>query len=176
MVLKNLISDNNRLIPSNPDGYLRRRLIESIDSAKDMICASSFLLADREIIDAFLRASSRGRRVYLLTASEIQLLNEPRIDNEFDQDRLQDHLRMMQELAGRVLVRTGENFHSKFLLVDPHDDARGFLLTANLTFEALTRNVELSIELNSTEVRDLYRQFLIGFWQESSNELLHQGV
>jgi cardiolipin synthase len=49
------------------------------------------------------------------------------------------------------------------------------LLTANLTTEALTRNVELGIQLTSSESYDLYQQFLIGFWRESSSELLEPG-
>ena len=51
----------------------------------------------------------------------------------------------------------------KFLLTDPKTrNARGFLLTANLTPEALIRNPEIAIELNSDEAQDLFRQFLIG--------------
>jgi cardiolipin synthase A/B len=173
---RNLESGNNRLIVAGPDWQLHKRIINTINSAKEIICVSSFLLADKEVIDALLNASSVGKRVYVLTASEVQLRNESKVDNEFDQDRLKDHLQIMQELAGRVLVRTGENFHSKFLIVDPNDEnAKGFLFTANLTLEALVRNVELGVELTPFEARDLFRQFLIGFWRESSSELLDPG-
>ncbi len=34
------------------------------------------------------------------------------------------------------------------------------------------RNPEMAIELNRDEAQDLFRQFLIGFWEESQNELL----
>ena len=173
---KNLGSGNNRLLVAGPDRHLHGRIIDAIYSSREIICVSSFLLADREVIDALLVASSIGKRVYVLTASEVQLRNESKADNEFDQDRLKDHLQIMQELAGRVLVRTWENFHSKFLIVDPNDEnAKGFLFTANLTSEALVRNVELGVELTPFEARDLFRQFLIGFWRESTSELLDSG-
>jgi len=165
-----------KIIETDSTGFLRNRLVMMLDSAKDSICVASFLIADSYIIQAMLRASERGVRVYLLTASETQLLREPKEDNEFDALRLKEHIRTLEQLAGRVLVRTGENLHSKFVLVDPQSSqAQGFLLTANLTSEALTRNVEIGVELDSDEVHDLFRQFLIGFWIESSNELLEPG-
>ena len=170
-------SGGAKILQAESTGTLRGRLVGMLDSASETFCVCSFLLADGPTIRALLRASERGVRVYVLTASEVQLQKEPRIDNEFDVARLEEHIRTLQELAGRVLVRTGESFHSKFVLVDPSlKEARGFLLTANLTEEALTRNVELGVQLDAKETRDLYRQFLIGFWQESSNELLDRGL
>ena len=165
-----------RVILVDQAGAVRGRLVSLVDGAKKVVCACSFLIADEYVVKALLRAHERGVRVYLLTASENQLLKEPRADSEFDIERLQDHVKTLRSLAGRVLVRTGEHFHSKFVLVDPNGtEARGVLLTANLTAEALTRNVEAAVELDPAEVRDLFRQFLVGFWTESSNELLDQG-
>ncbi len=138
-----------------------------------MVCLASFLLADAEIVRAVLGAAERGCRVYLLTASEGQLLKEPREDSEFDHQRREEHARLLRDLAGHVLVRSADIFHSKFLVIDPRTrNARGFLLTANLTTEALMRNPEMAVELNRDEVQDLFRQFLAGFWEESQNELL----
>ena len=165
--------NNSRIFQTESSGALRDKLIEILDSSKDIICISSFLIADNLIIQAMLNASKRGVRVYLLTASEIHLKKEVRDDDAFSTKLVDEHIRMLDELAGRVLVRTGENFHSKFVLVDPKSEqAMGFLLTANLTSEALTRNVEIGVKLNSSEVNGMYRQFLIGFWLESSHELL----
>jgi cardiolipin synthase len=157
-------------------GAIRNKLIAIVDGAKEVVCACSFLIADENIVKTLLRAYDRGVRVYLLTASETQLLKEPRTDSEFDAERLQDHIKTLRQMAGRILVRTGEHFHSKYVLADPNGtDAKGFLLTANLTSEALTRNVEIAVELTPAEVRDLFKQFLIGFWRESSSELLEPG-
>ncbi len=150
---KGLIKGSNRLTVTGPDGQLRKKLIELIQSCQQMVCISSFLLADREIIEAVIEISKTGRRAYILTASEVQLRNESKTDSEFDQSRLIEHLKILDSLAGKVLVRTGENFHSKFLLVDPTGNhPKGFLLTANLTSEALLRNVELGIELSPAEL------------------------
>jgi len=164
--------EDSRVYSVEDSDHLRRRLLTCIEAAKETICVSSFLVADAEIVKALLQASNHQRRVYLLTASETQLLKEPREDSEFDQQRREEHLRLLRELAGHVLVRTGDNLHAKFLLTDPRTNAKGFLLTANLTSEALTRNPELAVELNRDEAYDLFRQFLIGFWEESQNELL----
>jgi cardiolipin synthase len=167
------MKDTARILVSGPSGQLRKRLLSTIGDAREMVCFASFLLADAEIVRAVLGAAERGCRVYLLTASEGQLLKEHREDSEFDQQRREEHLRLLRELAGHVLVRSADGFHSKFLLIDPRTtNARGFLLTANLTTEALMRNPEIAVELNRDEVQDLFRQFLIGFWEESQNELL----
>ena len=166
-------TETGRIYPTDATDRLRRRLISTIEDAQGTVCLASFLIADPEIVKELLRASRRGCRVYLLTASETQLLREPREDTEFDQQRREEHVQLLRELAGRVLVRSSDSFHSKFLLTDPvSTNPRGFLLTANLTTEALTRNPELAVELEKSEVHDLFREFLIGFWEESQNELL----
>jgi phosphatidylserine/phosphatidylglycerophosphate/cardiolipin synthase-like enzyme len=167
---------DSRILLVDSSGALRNRLIALVDEAKGVVCVCSFLIADDNIVKALLRAHERGVRVYLLTASESQLLKEPRTDNEYDAERLQDHIKTLGLMAGRVLVRTGEHFHSKFVLADPNEEvAKGFLLTANLTSEALTRNVEIAVELTRSETQDLFKQFLIGFWKESASELLEPG-
>lgn len=173
---KDLISGDSRVIQTESTGVLRNKLLRIIDSAENIVCVASFLIADSYIIESMLRASERDVRVYLLTASEIHLDKEPKEDNEFEAERLREHIKTLEKFAGRVLVRTGNNLHSKFVIVDPRSlQAQGFLLTANLTSEALTRNVEIGIELDSEDVSDLFHQFLIGFWRESSNELLGPG-
>lgn len=166
----------SRLHVIDQAGETRAKVVSLVDGAKNVVCACSFLIADEAVVKAMLGASERGVRVYLLTASENQLLKEPKTDSEFDAERLQEHISTLKSMAGRVLVRSGEHFHSKFVLADPNEkDAKGILLTANLTSEALTRNVELAVELNAIEIRGLFKQFLIGFWKESSNELLDKG-
>jgi len=167
------MKDTSRILVSGPSGQLRKRLLSTLRGAKEIICVSSFLLADAEIVKELLNTAERGCRVYLLAASEGQLLKEPREDSEFDDQRREEHAKLLRELAGHVLVRSADSFHSKFLLIDPKTrNAGGFLLTANLTTEALMRNPEMAVELNTDEAHDLFRQFLIGFWEESQNELL----
>ena len=168
--------NGSRVSPIDSDGSVRTKLVDIVDEADQVVCVCSFIIADKSVVEALLRAGSRGVRVYLLTASENLLLKESKMDSEFDAERLRDHIETLRSVAGRILVRTSEHFHSKFVLADPNGrNPRGYLLTANLTAEALTRNVELAVELTVPEVQDLFKQFLIGFWKESSSELLDKG-
>lgn len=59
-------------------GLLRDRLVEMIGSAESFIVIASFLIASPPIEAAILDASDRGVRVYILTASEQRLANEPK--------------------------------------------------------------------------------------------------
>lgn len=161
---------------SDETAAFRSELIEAIQAAKGMVCVSSFLFADRELIRALLNAADRGVRVYILTAAETFLLKESRGDGEFEQERLEEHKRMLNELAGRVLMRTAGDLHAKFVLIDAAGRVpKGFLLTGNLTKEGFDRNPEFMVELSREEVRDLFRMFLIGFWREGDRELLEPG-
>ena len=73
-------------------GEVREKIVSIVDGAKSVVCACSFLISDNDVVKAMLRASDRRVGVYLLTASENQLLKEPRADSEFDVERLQDHI------------------------------------------------------------------------------------
>ena len=66
-----------------PQGLLRSALIESIDRAREIVLAASFLLSDEGVADAMVRASARGCRVYVLTASETRLATVVREDDAF---------------------------------------------------------------------------------------------
>ena len=158
------------------DGQLRAAIVRAIESSREMVCVASFLLSDPEIIGSLIKAARKGVRVYLLTASEKLLMREGKEDSEYDEKRLKEHIDTLNRLAGGILVRTSDHLHSKFILIDPKGEApKGFLLTANLTPEALTRNPELGIELSDVLVRDLFRQFIYGFWEEASRELFEPG-
>lgn len=166
----------SRIIQTERNGVLRGKITQLIDSAKETICVSSFLIADAHIIPSLLSASERGVRVYLLTASETQLFKDPTHDSEYELRRMHEHIQTLEKMAGHLLVRIGNNLHSKFVLIDPNTpNPRGYLLTANITSEALTRNVELGINLYPREVKDIFKQFIIGFWKESHSELLEPG-
>lgn len=166
----------SRIIQTEKNGVLRNKLLQYIYSAEEMICVSSFIIADQSIIQALTKATEKGVRVYLLTASEIHLFKDSPYESNFEQKRIKEHKQFLDNIAGKILVRTGQNLHSKFILVDPKTpNPRGLLLTANITSEALTRNLELGVTLYPNEVTDLFKQFLIGFWNESESELLEPG-
>ncbi|MDG7000336.1 MAG: phosphatidylserine/phosphatidylglycerophosphate/cardiolipin synthase family protein [Nitrososphaerota archaeon] len=151
------------------------RINEYVKSARNMICISSFLLDESEVVEELIRAS-HDVRIYIITASENILEKEPRRDSEFELERLNEHKRVLNRLAGITLIRTADSFHSKFIITDPSsDDAKGMLLTANITKDALVRNPEIGVELTPQETKDLFKQFTIGFWIESNRELLEPG-
>lgn len=151
-------------------------IITAINNAQDTVMLISFLLADKALEQALLQAAERGVRVYILTASENKLDKEPREDSEFDQQVLTQHKAMLNKLAGNVLLRSAPHFHAKLVLVDASQSfAQGFLLTANLTSEALTRNQELAVKLTPTEITDAYQYLRWLFWEQSEHELLEKG-
>ncbi|MCX7096311.1 MAG: phospholipase D-like domain-containing protein [Methylococcales bacterium] len=151
-------------------------IITAINNAQETVMLISFLLADAALEQALLQAAKRGVRVYILTASENKLDKEPREDSEFDQQVLAQHKAMLNQLAGKVLLRSAPHFHAKLVLVDASQSfAQGFLLTANLTSEALTRNQEMAVKLATTEITDAYQYLRWLFWEQSQRELLEKG-
>ena len=120
------------------NGELIQSIVNAVHQAKDMICLSSFLLQSTHITDALFEVAERGIRVYVLTAPENRLSREPEDMSEYDRDVVKEHIALLDEFAGKILVRVAQHFHAKFILVDPKStDARGFLLTANLTKKIL---------------------------------------
>jgi cardiolipin synthase len=164
-----------RILQAEESGRLRGVLVNVIEGARDVVIASSFLFADAVLEEALLKAAKRGVRVYLLVSSEARLEREARSDSAFDQKTLDDHKRLLNELAGWVYVRSAEHFHAKFVVADPKTNPRGVLSTANLTKDALARNHELGVWLNPAEVAALYELFSWAFWEAAQRELLAAG-
>ncbi len=165
------------LWPVEASGFARSKMVAAIDSARYVVCVCSFLFSDVLIRDALLRAAARGVRCYLLTMSEQHLLKDSSRETEWGQRQIEEHKATLDALSGRVLVRTAPHFHSKFLVVDPGDPARirGFISTANLTQEGLTRNPELVVAVEGGRAKALFGQFRAGFWSEGEHELLEPG-
>lgn len=153
---------------------LRQRICEAVDSAEEVVVAASFLFADPELEGAFTRAAERGVRVYLLLPTAARLDREVREDGE-DRAILDQHKALLQKLAGRVLVRSADSFHAKAVLVDPARPGPAFLLTANLTIDALRRNEELGIELTHDEARAAFAFLRWAAWEAADHELLEPG-
>lgn len=157
---------------TDASGSIRKEAVRVINSAREIVCLSSFLLADKEIVAALQSRVNERIRVYVLTASENRLKNEPREDSEFDLRVLEEHKALLDELAGRTLLRSGDSLHAKFVVIDPvSQSARGVLFTSNLTSEALTRNPEIAVSLSKDEANDLFSFFRWGFWRQSGYEL-----
>ena len=154
-----------------PEGHFRQTLLAGIDAAHEVILVASFLLADRALADGLLRAVARGVRVYVLTASEqrvARLLDE---DDSFETRMSDDHKRLLADLAGKVLLRSADHFHAKFLVTDPRSAPQAWLSTANFN-RALVDSVELGVWLDGQAAKDLAAWFSWVFWQESERELV----
>ncbi len=164
---------DGRVLATDDDKVVLRALLETIRSAREIVVFSSFLISDKDILHELMEASKRGCRVYGLTSVEAKLDRENR--NEFDEKTLKEHRKMLRDFAGHVFLRSSESFHAKCLLTDPHTSPRGFLLTANMTTEALTRNEEIAIRLSSDMCRSLFEHLRYAMWELAKRELAIKG-
>ncbi len=165
---------SNNIWVTGPNKVLKKQLLQAIDSAKEVVCICSFLFAEDDIEQAIINAFERGVRVYLLTARDEILENQSEDLREFDLKVKEKHIEMLKNFSGKILVRKGSHFHSKFILIDPNNEQmrRGFLLTSNLTKKALEVNPEIGLELDNITSLGLFLQFKQGFWNESERELI----
>lgn len=163
---------NDGVWRTGPQGRFRQALVEALDSAAEVALLSSFLLADDQLADAMLRAAKRGIRVYVLTASEQRIGKVVRDDETFEQRMADQHKKLLDSLAGNVLLRSAEHIHAKFLVVDPQSpsSARAWLSTSNFN-KALEDSVELGVRLDSEDARALAACFHWAFWCEAEREL-----
>ena len=162
------------LLCAGPRKELQKQLIAMVDQAREVLLLASFLLADKELADALLRAVDRGIRVYVLNSSEQRLSRATEADGDFDQRMIAEHKELLNRLAGKVLLRSAEHFHAKFLVIDPRGETRGWVSTANFN-RALVEGVELSVELTAEQARALAARFNRAFWCEAERELVEKG-
>ncbi len=150
-------------------------IITAIVQAQHTVMLMSFLMADEALEEALMNAAKRGVRVYVLLAAENRLEKEPAADAEFDQKTLAQHKTMLDRLAGQVLVRSAPNFHAKLVLIDTQaSNPKGFLLTANLTKEALERNEELAVALTPPEIQSAFAYLRWACWEGAEHELIEK--
>lgn len=154
------------------EGTLRNAIVR----AEDMVVVATFILASDLIEQAILEACARGVRVYLLLPTRERLERERGDASEFEREVLERHERLLDTLAGRVLIRSSASFHAKAVLIDPRRGGRGYLLTANLTTEALSRgHEELAVLLDEPQVRAAYAALRWAAWEAADQEVLSAG-
>ncbi len=165
------------ICPSGRGRVAAGAITQAIRNARSLVMVSSFLLADEEIEKALLEVASAGRgvRVYVLNAAEARLEKEPREDSEFDRKTYEAHKALLNRLAGHVLFRTAKSFHAKVVLVDP-PTGEGYLLTANLTSEALERNEEVAVRLSPEECAQVREWLAYAFWEGAEHEMATPGA
>lgn len=157
---------------TGPQLHFRDALVDAMNNAQEVLLLSSFLLADDAIANGLIQAAERGVRTYVITASEQRLDKFLEEDESFEHKMVEQHKTLLAKLAGKVLLRSGEHIHAKFLIVDPQLDheAQGWLSTANFN-KALENSIELGIRLPPFSARALAECFNWAFWQEAQREL-----
>lgn len=167
---------NWRVAAAGADRAVLTEALSIIRGAQQVVVFSSFLLSDADIQRALIEAAARGCRVYGLVAAEAKLDRDVSDEDDFGTKTTDAHKQMLNEFAGRVLIRSAPAFHAKCVLADPATtSARGLLLTANLTTEALTRNEELAVRLSVTETREVFEHLRYANWEVAERELVGKG-
>jgi len=171
------LSGERKVIIPSKDGALLTAIEAMIRDAKEMVCVSSFLIQESRMTDALLEAADRGVAVFVLTAREDDLKKADDDLIDFERERIKDHIALLDRFASKVLVRTSESFHAKYVQVDPRSvDASGIMMTCNATVDPMSgSNIEVALTLTPSEVRSFFAHFLRGFWNMADHELLEKG-
>lgn len=157
-------------------GELKKRTLDLLDSSKKMVCICSFLVHDTEIETAIENAASRGVHVYILLSSEAKKDKFIIDDDEFSKKTLEEFDDTIRRLSPITKIRSSSNFHSKFIVTDPHGKhPKGMIITSNLTTDALEKNPEIGVPLSEAETRELYHHFRYGFFVGADKEVDDSG-
>jgi cardiolipin synthase len=83
----------------------------------------------------------------------------------------EQHANLLDRLSGKVLVRSAEHIHAKFLVTDPGSSAsaRAWISTANFN-KALHDNLEIGVRLEGPAARAVADVFQWAFWCEAERE------
>jgi cardiolipin synthase len=162
---------NDDLLPADASRRLEEALVKMIGAAQEMVVLCSFLLASDRMTEALEAAARRGVRVYMMLASEARLGQE-REEDDFSKRCRKDHEEMLRHLAPHAMIRSAAHYHAKTVLIDPNGpNAQGWLLTANITDEALTRNEELGLRLTPEEVRSVFAELRHAIWERAEHRM-----
>ena len=164
------------IIPA-PDRHLIQYLVEMIQNANECICFSSFLIQKSQVTDELLAAANRGVKIFLLTARESDLSKAKDDLSESEFGKITEHKELLDQFAGNILVRTSDNFHAKYCLVDPNSPkASGIMMTCNAVIDAMSgSNQEIALTLTKTEIEAFFSHFVYGFWEMANYERFMKG-
>ena len=161
--------ENLSVIESGQGKVLLTKIVKAIDGAKEMICLQSFLIQDTAIIDALIKAvSDRGVKVFVLSSAEARL--KETIEEEQDFIKANYIQLLDTKFKNNFVHRTAENFHGKYILIDPTTKPKSFVCTNNFTENGFTKNPELAVELDKEQCEELFKIFVYHFWEHSTDE------
>lgn len=165
---KSTEESNLSIFESGEQKVLFSEIINAIDNAKELVCLQSFLIQDSAIIDALLKAVQRHVKVFVLSSAEARL--KDRIVEESDFIKA-NYIKLIDEkFKNHFVHRSAENFHAKYILIDPKTNPKGFICTNNFTQNGFIKNPELSVELNKEQCEELFKVFVYHFWEQSTDE------
>ena len=146
---------------------------DCINEAEEMVCITTFLLANRKVVDAVKSAANRDVRIYLLIASENKLEKDYESEGDFSRKCIDSHIMLLDELSGKIFIRSAPSNHAKFVFIDPFtNNAKGYITTGNFTDEGIGgRNEEMHYALEEKEVDILANYFKHAFWNCAKHEM-----
>lgn len=166
---KSTEEENLSVIESGEAKVLLSKIIKAIDISEKMVCLQSFLIQDTAIIDALLKAvSERQVKVFILSSAEARLKDT--IEEEQDFIKASYIQLLDTKFKNNFIHRTAENFHGKYILIDPITNPAGFICTNNFTENGFTKNPELAVQLNKEQCEELFKVFIYHFWEHSTDE------
>lgn len=161
--------ENLNVVESGDRKVLLTKIIRMIDSAESMICIQSFLIQDSAIIDTLIKCvDQRGIKVFVLSSAEVRIKESIEEEEDFIKS---NYIQLLdKKFKNHFVHRSADNFHGKYILVDPRTKPKGFVCTNNFTENGFTKNPELAVELNTEQCRDLFKIFVYHFWEHSKDE------
>jgi cardiolipin synthase len=152
-------------------GSLKSKVLEIIRESEEILAICSFLMSDDDLLDAILKASDRGVRVYILTASKDRISKDTSEEESWQKQMQIEHEKMLNSLCSKTLLRDAQ-VHAKFIVADPNgEQKRGVLSTANFTTEAFL-HPEMGVVLNDSQIGELFSIFCSAWWGLGERELL----
>jgi len=165
---KSTEQSNLSVIESGEQKILFSKIVNAIYKAQEFVCLQSFLIQDSAIIDSLLKAVERNVKVFVLSSAEARL--KDRIEEEADFIKA-NYIQLIDEkFRNHFVHRTAENFHAKYILIDPKTNPKGFICTNNFTANGFAKNPELAVELNKEQCEELFKVFVYHFWEHSTDE------
>lgn len=165
---KSTEQNNLSVIETGEHKILFSKIIKAIDNAKEFVCLQSFLIQDSALIDALLKAVERKVKVFILSSAEARL--KDRIEEETDFIKANYIQLIGNKFRNHFVHRTAENFHAKYILIDPKTNPKGFICTNNFTENGFAKNPELAVELKKEQCEELFKVFVYHFWEHSTDE------
>jgi phosphatidylserine/phosphatidylglycerophosphate/cardiolipin synthase-like enzyme len=166
---KSTEKDDLSVLESGGEKVLLSRMIKAVNEAQERVCLQSFLIQDTALVQALVDAvEQRGVRVYILSSAEARL--KETIEEELDFIK-SDYIQMLEvKFRNHFIHRSAENFHGKYIVIDPRKNAKGFICTNNFTENGFARNPELAVELTPEQCEELFMVFVYHFWEHSTDE------